>query len=119
MSDVSALDPKPKPKDASIDVQKVLALWVPITFIVHVAVWSFVPIPNIGNDKIVGMLQAMLGGHMAWAGMIIGYYFNSSASSAKKDDIIARSTPVEAARDIAAAAAIAESPKSEAVRLPR
>jgi hypothetical protein len=92
---------KPKAK-FQWDVQKILAIWVPVTFICHVAVWSFVPIPNIGNDKVIGMLQAMLGAHMAWAGGIIGYYFNSTQSSTKKDEIIARSTPVEVAREMAA-----------------
>ena len=78
----------------NIDVQRILALWVPITFVIHLAMWMFVSpyLPEI-PEKVMGLLQGMLGAHMAWSGMIIGYYFNSSASSARKDAIIAASSP--------------------------
>ncbi len=77
----------------NIEVQKLLALWVPITFVAHLLIWTFVPIPNAGNEKVMGMLQTMLGLHGGWAAMIINYYFSSSASSARKDSIIAASAP--------------------------
>lgn len=74
-------------------VKNALAIFVPVSFIGHLAMWTFFP-PEMLSDKVVGMLQSMLGLHGGWAGMIIGFYFNSSASSAKKDEIIAASAPI-------------------------
>ncbi len=77
-----------------IDVRKLLAIWVPVTFILHLALWMFAsPYMPPVSEKVLGLLQGMLGAHMAWAGMIIGYYFNSTQSSARKDEIIAASAP--------------------------
>lgn len=74
-------------------VKNALAIFVPLSFIVHLAMWIFFP-PEMLSDKVIGMLQSMLGLHGAWAGMIINFYFSSSASSARKDEIIAASAPI-------------------------
>lgn len=100
-----------------IDVQKVLAIVVPLTFIAEVACWQWI-MPAKLDSSTREMLSGLLGLHAGWAAMIVGYYFNSSASSAKKDEIIARSTPVEAARDTATtimAAAANSAPKTPPV----
>ena len=77
-----------------IDAQKLLAIWVPVTFILHLALWMFVsPYMPETPEKVLGLLQGMLGLHGGWAAMIINYYFSSSASSARKDEIIASSAP--------------------------
>ena len=78
----------------NINIQKLLAVWVPVTFILHLSLWMFVSpfLPDV-PEKVLGMLQSMLGLHGGWAAMIVGYYFNSSSSSARKDEIIAASTP--------------------------
>lgn len=75
-------------------VKNTLAALVPLTFIAHLAMWTFFP-PEMLSDKVVGMLQSMLGLHGGWAGLIINYYFSSSASSARKDEIIAAAAPVD------------------------
>lgn len=74
-------------------VKNALAIFVPLSFIGHLALWTFFP-PEMLSDKVVGMLQSMLGLHGGWSAMIISYYFNSSASSARKDEIIASSAPI-------------------------
>ncbi len=78
----------------NITVQQILAIWVPVTFIAHLGLWMFVSpyMPEI-PEKVLGLLQGMLGLHAGWAAMIVGYYFNSSASGARKDEIIAASSP--------------------------
>lgn len=75
-----------------IDVQRLLAVFVPTTFIIFVGLWMYFP-PGVLNDKTAGLLNTLLGLHGGWAAMIIGYYFNSSSSSARKDEIIAQSVP--------------------------
>lgn len=75
-------------KFANEDVKNVLAIFVPVSFIAFVIMWTFFPPKNI-DSQTLGFLNTLLGLHGGWAAMIIGYYFNSSASSAKKDDIIA------------------------------
>ena len=77
-----------------ISIQKMIAIFILATFIIHLTVWEFVPLPNIASDKVLGMLQTMLGLHGGWCAMIVNYYFSSSASSARKDEIIAASAPV-------------------------
>jgi len=78
----------------NITVQQILAILVPVTFILHLALWMFVSpyMPEI-PEKTLGLLQGMLGLHGGWAAMIVNYYFSSSASSARKDEIIAASPP--------------------------
>lgn len=72
-------------------VKNVLAVVVPITFIAHVAIWTFFH-PQI-DDKLMQALMTLFGMHGGWTAMIVNYYFSSSASSARKDEIIANSAP--------------------------
>lgn len=78
----------------NITVQQILAIWVPVTFILHLGLWMFLSpyMPEV-PEKVLGLLQGMLGLHAGWAAMIINFYFSSSASSARKDAIIAASSP--------------------------
>lgn len=73
------------------DVKNVLAVFVPISFIGFVIVWTFFA-PKL-DATTLGFLNTLLGLHAGWAAMIIGYYFNSSASSARQQEIIAASSP--------------------------
>jgi uncharacterized membrane protein len=74
------------------DVQKVLAVAVPLSFVVLTATWLImawrmeVPKSNAELFSVLNTLLGMIGG---WTAMIVGYYFNSSASSAKKDELLA------------------------------
>lgn len=82
----------------NVETTRILALWLPITFVLHISFWvigSMVfPVALQGiPDKVVGMLQTLVGLHGGWCGLVINYYFSSSASSARKDEIIAQSAP--------------------------
>lgn len=74
------------------DVQKIIAVAVPTAFVALTACWLVLawrteaPKANAEMFSVLNTLLGMIGG---WTAMIVGYYFNSSASSARKDEIIA------------------------------
>lgn len=76
----------------NVEVQKVLAVAVPLAFVTLTAAWLFLAwrteAPK-ANAEMFSVLNTLLGMIGSWTAMIIGYYFNSSASSARKDEIIA------------------------------
>jgi hypothetical protein len=73
-------------------VKGALAIFVPASYVAHVGMWTFFP-PHVEQSTMTALMQ-LLGLHGGWVAMIIGYYFNSSASSARKDEIIAASAPL-------------------------
>lgn len=82
----------------NVEVQKVLAVAVPLAFIVLTATWLLLAwrteAPK-ANAEMFSVLNTLLGMIGSWTAMIIGYYFNSSASSARKDEIIAAKQEVK------------------------
>lgn len=74
------------------DVQKVIAIFVPAAFVALTTTWLVMawrydtPKNNAELFSVLNTLIGMIGG---WTAMIVGYYFNSSASSAKKDELLA------------------------------
>lgn len=76
----------------NVDVQRVLAVLVPLAFILLTTTWLILAwrtdAPK-ANAEMFSVLNTLLGMIGAWSAMIIGYYFNSSASSAKKDELLA------------------------------
>lgn len=73
-------------------VQNILSLFIPGSFIIEIVTYRWWG-PSGGGDA-VRMIDGLLGLQGGWAAMVVGYHFNSSASSARKDEIIAASAPV-------------------------
>lgn len=76
----------------NVDVQRVLAVAVPTAFVCLTAAWLIMAwrydMPK-GNAELFSVLNTLIGMIGGWTAMIVGYYFNSSASSAKKDELLA------------------------------
>lgn len=66
-----------------------LALFVTLGFFGVLAVMMFIPLPAATHDALMLMLGAL---GAAWAS-VISYYFGSSASSDRKTELLAQSTP--------------------------
>lgn len=77
---------------SNTDVQKVLAVAVPMAFVALTTSWLVLAwrteAPK-GNAELFSVLNTLIGMIGGWTAMIVGYYFNSSASSAKKDELLA------------------------------
>lgn len=76
---------------SKLSVQNILSIMIPGTFILEIVTYKWWG-PSAGDA--LRMIDGLLGLHGGWAAMVIGYHFNSSASSARKDEIIASSAPV-------------------------
>lgn len=70
----------------NITTQTVLALSIPTAFIGLIYTLFFFPPPTGEGLRILDAMVGLIGG---WTAMIVGFYFNSSASSQSKDNIIA------------------------------
>ena len=69
------------------DTQKILALVIPVCFIIVIFVWMFFP-PRLG-DGATAVLNTLVGTLGSLTAMIITFYFGSSRGAANKDSTIA------------------------------
>jgi len=79
------------------DMQIATKSWIPATLSIGVTIGFFGILVGLMSGKVVAgpEIEIMLGSlGTAWTG-IIAFYFGSSASSQKKDDLLHQSTPVQ------------------------
>mgnify|MGYP003336481863 FL=1 len=80
------------------DMQVATKSWIPSTLAIGITLGFFGILAGLMSGKVVAgpEIEIMLGSlGTAWTG-IVAFYFGSSASSQKKDDLLHKSTPVDA-----------------------
>ena len=79
------------------DMQVATKSWIPSTLAIGITLGFFGILAGLMSGKVVAgpEIEIMLGSlGTAWTG-IVAFYFGSSASSQKKDDLLHKSTPVD------------------------